>query len=132
MTTLRADSAMTGDHAASPVFAAKITGVGSVEAVTQRAIETAMDDYAVCVLGQQIEDEHQVAFARFTGAEPRRPNRTTSTTLGCGTGRFSTSQSRRGRQHSDENDAARPPARQRAWLSTVRSGRNHTWSMLHA
>jgi alpha-ketoglutarate-dependent 2,4-dichlorophenoxyacetate dioxygenase len=54
-----------------PVFAAKITGVDlskPIDAGTQRAIETAMDDYAVCVLpGQQIEDEHQVAFARLYG-----------------------------------------------------------------
>src|SRR5262245_43095876 len=54
-----------------PLFAAKITGVDlrtPLDAATQRAIEQAMDDYAVCVLpGQQIEDEHQIAFAGLYG-----------------------------------------------------------------
>jgi alpha-ketoglutarate-dependent 2,4-dichlorophenoxyacetate dioxygenase len=54
-----------------PLFAAKVTGVDlrhPIDEGTQRAIERAMDDYAVCVLpDQQIEDEHQVAFSRLYG-----------------------------------------------------------------
>jgi alpha-ketoglutarate-dependent 2,4-dichlorophenoxyacetate dioxygenase len=54
-----------------PLFAAKVTGVdlrNRIDESTQRAIERAMDDYAVCVLpGQQIDDEHQVAFSRLYG-----------------------------------------------------------------
>jgi alpha-ketoglutarate-dependent 2,4-dichlorophenoxyacetate dioxygenase len=54
-----------------PIFAAKVTGVdlrNRIDESTQRAIERAMDDYAVCVLpGQQIDDEHQVAFSRLYG-----------------------------------------------------------------
>jgi len=54
-----------------PLFAAKVTGVDlrhPIDEGTQRAIERAMDDHAVCVLpDQQIEDEHQVAFSRLYG-----------------------------------------------------------------
>src|SRR5262245_17330069 len=54
-----------------PLFAAKITGIDlreSLDEATQHAVERAMDRYAVCVLpGQQIEDEHQVAFSRYFG-----------------------------------------------------------------
>src|SRR3954468_17156231 len=54
-----------------PLFAAKITGVDlrePLDPATKRAIERAMDDYAVCVLpDQRIEDEHQVAFAGSYG-----------------------------------------------------------------
>jgi len=54
-----------------PLFAAKVTGVdlrNPIDEGTQRAIERAMDDYAVCVLpGQRIDDEHQVAFSRLYG-----------------------------------------------------------------
>src|SRR5882672_8480459 len=54
-----------------PLFVAKVTGVDLRDRIddgTQRAIERAMDDYAVCVLpGQLIDDEHQVAFSRLYG-----------------------------------------------------------------
>jgi alpha-ketoglutarate-dependent 2,4-dichlorophenoxyacetate dioxygenase len=54
-----------------PIFGAKITGVdlgNAVDEDTRRAIERAMDDYAVCVLpDQRLDDEHQIAFARLYG-----------------------------------------------------------------
>jgi alpha-ketoglutarate-dependent 2,4-dichlorophenoxyacetate dioxygenase len=54
-----------------PRFVAKITGVDLAEPInedTQRAIERAMDEYAVCAMpGQQLEDEQQIAFSRFYG-----------------------------------------------------------------
>src|SRR6185295_14800179 len=54
-----------------PVFAARITGVDlrqPLDPGTQRAIEAAMDEHAVCVLpDQSIEDEHQIAFAGLYG-----------------------------------------------------------------
>ena len=60
-----------------PIFAAKVTGVdlrNRIDESTQRAIERAMDDYAVCVLpGQQIDDEHQVAFSRLYGPLEHSP-----------------------------------------------------------
>jgi alpha-ketoglutarate-dependent 2,4-dichlorophenoxyacetate dioxygenase len=54
-----------------PHFAARVTDVDlsqPLDEATHRAIERAMDTYAVCVLpGQQIDDGHQVAFSRFYG-----------------------------------------------------------------
>jgi alpha-ketoglutarate-dependent 2,4-dichlorophenoxyacetate dioxygenase len=54
-----------------PHFVAKITEVDLGRPIgedIQRAIEQAMDAYAVCVLpGQHLEDEQQVAFSRFYG-----------------------------------------------------------------
>jgi alpha-ketoglutarate-dependent 2,4-dichlorophenoxyacetate dioxygenase len=54
-----------------PLFVAKVTGVdlrNPIDQDTQRAIERAMDDHAVCVLpDQRIEDEHQIAFSRLYG-----------------------------------------------------------------
>ncbi len=54
-----------------PLFVAKITEVDLSEPIDQdiqRAIERAMDAYAVCVLpGQHLEDEQQIAFSRFYG-----------------------------------------------------------------
>jgi alpha-ketoglutarate-dependent 2,4-dichlorophenoxyacetate dioxygenase len=54
-----------------PQFAAKITGIDlgkRIDDELQRAIERAMDEYAVCVLPDQtLEDEQQVAFSRFYG-----------------------------------------------------------------
>jgi alpha-ketoglutarate-dependent 2,4-dichlorophenoxyacetate dioxygenase len=54
-----------------PVFAAKITGVDlsrPIDEETKRAIEQAMDRYAVCVLpDQRIDDAQQVAFAALYG-----------------------------------------------------------------
>src|SRR5262245_66690488 len=54
-----------------PFFAARITGVDLSEPIDegiQRAIERAMDTYAVCVLpDQRLEDEQQIAFSRFYG-----------------------------------------------------------------
>ena len=54
-----------------PLFAAKITGVDLSKPIddgVQRAIERAMDAYAVCVLpDQRLEDEQQVAFSRLYG-----------------------------------------------------------------
>ncbi len=51
-----------------PVFAAEITGLdlsGDIDMATQRAIEKAMDQYAVCVLpAQNLDDDRQIAFAR--------------------------------------------------------------------
>ena len=53
------------------LFVAKITGVDlgrPIDEATQRAIERAMDTYAVCVLpGQHLEDEEQIAFSRLYG-----------------------------------------------------------------
>jgi alpha-ketoglutarate-dependent 2,4-dichlorophenoxyacetate dioxygenase len=54
-----------------PLFVAKITGVDlgrPINEATQRAIERAMDTYAVCVLpGQHLEDEELIAFSRLYG-----------------------------------------------------------------
>ena len=54
-----------------PLFAARITGVDlsrPLDPEVQRAIERAMDTYAVCVLpDQRIDDAQQVAFSRFYG-----------------------------------------------------------------
>ncbi len=54
-----------------PLFVAKITEVdlsGPIHETTQRAIERAMDEYAVCVLpGQHLEDEELIAFSRLYG-----------------------------------------------------------------
>jgi len=54
-----------------PFFVAKITEVDlgrPIDEATQRAIEDAMDTYAVCVLpGQRLEDEEQIAFSRLYG-----------------------------------------------------------------
>jgi alpha-ketoglutarate-dependent 2,4-dichlorophenoxyacetate dioxygenase len=62
------DLAVTPLH---PLFVAKITGVDlskPIDEDTQRAIERAMDKYAVCVMpGQHLEDEQQIAFSRFYG-----------------------------------------------------------------
>jgi alpha-ketoglutarate-dependent 2,4-dichlorophenoxyacetate dioxygenase len=62
------DLAVTPLH---PLFVANITGVDLSEPIdedTQRAIERAMDEYAVCVMpGQHLKDEHQIAFSRFYG-----------------------------------------------------------------
>ncbi len=53
------------------LFVAKITEVDLSRPIgedIQRAIERAMDAYAVCVLpGQHLEDEQQIAFSRFYG-----------------------------------------------------------------
>jgi alpha-ketoglutarate-dependent 2,4-dichlorophenoxyacetate dioxygenase len=54
-----------------PLFGARITGVDlsrDLNEQVQRAIERAMDTYAVCVLpNQRIDDAQQVAFSRFYG-----------------------------------------------------------------
>jgi len=54
-----------------PLFVAKIMAVDlskPIDEDIQRAIERAMDAYAVCVLpGQHLEDEQQIAFSRFYG-----------------------------------------------------------------
>src|SRR5215470_17977325 len=54
-----------------PLFVAKITGVElgrPIGETTRRAIERAMDEYAVCVLpGQHLEDEELIAFSRLYG-----------------------------------------------------------------
>jgi alpha-ketoglutarate-dependent 2,4-dichlorophenoxyacetate dioxygenase len=54
-----------------PLFAAKITGADlsrPIDEGVQRAIERAMDTYAVCVLpGQRLDDAQQIAFSRFYG-----------------------------------------------------------------
>jgi alpha-ketoglutarate-dependent 2,4-dichlorophenoxyacetate dioxygenase len=54
-----------------PQFAAKITGIDlgkRIDDELQRAIERAMDEYAVCVLPDQaLDDERQIAFARLYG-----------------------------------------------------------------
>jgi alpha-ketoglutarate-dependent 2,4-dichlorophenoxyacetate dioxygenase len=62
------DFAVTPLH---PLFAAKITGVdlgNPIDEDTRRAIERAMDEYAVCVMpAQHLEDEQQIAFSRCYG-----------------------------------------------------------------
>ena len=54
-----------------PLFAAEIRGADlsqPIDATTRRAIEHAMDEYAVCVLPeQQLDDDRQIAFARLYG-----------------------------------------------------------------
>ena len=54
-----------------PLFLAKIMEVDlgrPIDETTQRAIEGAMDTYAVCVLpGQHLEDEELIAFSRLYG-----------------------------------------------------------------
>jgi alpha-ketoglutarate-dependent 2,4-dichlorophenoxyacetate dioxygenase len=54
-----------------PLFVATITGIDlgrPIIETTQRAIEHAMDTYAVCVLpGQHLEDEELIAFSRLYG-----------------------------------------------------------------
>src|SRR5262249_8747237 len=54
-----------------PLFVAEIRGVDlrqPIDAVTQREIERAMDQYAVCVIPDQpLGDEQQIAFARLYG-----------------------------------------------------------------
>jgi len=68
----RRDAAM--DLAATPLrprFAARISGADlsrPIEPALARAIERAMDEYAVCVLPEQnLDDEKQIAFARLYG-----------------------------------------------------------------
>jgi alpha-ketoglutarate-dependent 2,4-dichlorophenoxyacetate dioxygenase len=62
------DLAVTPLH---PLFAARITGADLSQPVSEglaRAIERAMDEYAVCVLPDQaLDDECQIAFARLYG-----------------------------------------------------------------
>lgn len=54
-----------------PLFAAEIKGADlsrDIDMPTQRAIEQAMDEYAVCVLPEQdLDDDRQIAFARRYG-----------------------------------------------------------------
>jgi len=54
-----------------PLFAARLVGADLSQPVVEglaRAIERAMDEYAVCVLpDQQLDDEQQIAFARLYG-----------------------------------------------------------------
>src|SRR5215467_12021229 len=54
-----------------PLFVAQIMGVDlsrPIHEATQRAIERAMDEYAVCVLpAQRLEDEELIAFSRLYG-----------------------------------------------------------------
>jgi len=54
-----------------PIFVAEVTGIDlsrPIDEATKRAIEHAMDEYAVCVLpDQRIDDEQQVAFAGLFG-----------------------------------------------------------------
>lgn len=54
-----------------PLFAAEIRGADlsrDIDMPTQRAIEQAMDEYAVCVLPEQdLDDDRQIAFARRYG-----------------------------------------------------------------
>jgi len=54
-----------------PLFVAKIMGPDlgrPIDEAMQRAIERAMDKYAMCVLpGQYLEDEDQIAFSRLYG-----------------------------------------------------------------
>ena len=54
-----------------PLFAAELRGPDlsrPIDAATQRAIEHAMDEYAVAVLpDQRLDDAHQIAFARLYG-----------------------------------------------------------------
>src|SRR5690349_4301439 len=62
------DLAVTPLH---PLFAARIAGADLSQPVGEtlaRAIERAMDEYAVCALpDQQLDDERQIAFARLYG-----------------------------------------------------------------
>src|SRR5215472_5305361 len=62
------NSVVTSFH---PLFVANITGVDLgclIDETTQRAIEGAMDMYAVCVLpGQHLEDKELIAFSRLYG-----------------------------------------------------------------
>jgi alpha-ketoglutarate-dependent taurine dioxygenase len=62
------DIAVTPLH---PLFAARIAGADLSQPVSEalaRAIERAMNEYAVCVLpDQQLDDERQIAFARLYG-----------------------------------------------------------------
>jgi alpha-ketoglutarate-dependent 2,4-dichlorophenoxyacetate dioxygenase len=55
-----------------PRFVAKITDIDAGNSIDQdikRAIECAMDEYAVCVLpGQHLADEEQIAFSRLFGS----------------------------------------------------------------
>ena len=61
-----------------PLFFAKITEVDlarPIDETTERAIEGAMDTYAVCVLpDQHLEDEEQIAFSRLYGALEVEPD----------------------------------------------------------
>ncbi len=54
-----------------PLFGAEVRGVDlshAIDLATQRAIEQTMDEYAVSVLPeQQLDDDHQVAFAALYG-----------------------------------------------------------------
>ena len=54
-----------------PLFAARLAGADLSHPVNEslaRAIERAMDEYAVCVLpDQELDDERQIAFARLYG-----------------------------------------------------------------
>jgi alpha-ketoglutarate-dependent 2,4-dichlorophenoxyacetate dioxygenase len=54
-----------------PLFVAEVRGADlsrDIDVATQRAIEHAMDEYAVCVLPQQkLDDERQIAFSRRYG-----------------------------------------------------------------
>ena len=60
-----------------PLFAAEVTGLDLREPPgeeTRRAVEDAMDRYAVCALpGQAIDDEQQLRFARLFGELEVRP-----------------------------------------------------------
>jgi alpha-ketoglutarate-dependent 2,4-dichlorophenoxyacetate dioxygenase len=54
-----------------PLFVAKVTEIDLRKPINEdimRAIERAMDEYAVCVLsGQLLEDDQQIAFSRLYG-----------------------------------------------------------------
>jgi alpha-ketoglutarate-dependent 2,4-dichlorophenoxyacetate dioxygenase len=61
-----------------PVFAAKVAGVDlrrPIDGGAQKAIERALDQYAVCVLpGQHFADEEQLAFSRLYGPLEAAPD----------------------------------------------------------
>src|SRR5215475_4690303 len=135
------DLAVTPLH---PLFVASITGVDlskPVDAGTQRAIERAMDDYAVCVMpGQHLKDEQQIAFSRFYGPLEVSPG------IGRGGGEapadarikhseiFDISNLDQGGGILGENDPRASFMRGNQLWHTDSSFRHQsaTWSMLHA
>jgi alpha-ketoglutarate-dependent 2,4-dichlorophenoxyacetate dioxygenase len=127
-----------------PVFAARITGVDLMRPIdegAQRAIEQAMDHYAVCVLpGQHLEDEELIAFSRLYGPLEVPPD------LGRKTGGADRKRRIAYREiwdisNLDENGGIRGAQEARSSLQMITQlwhtdlsfrQRSAAWSMLHA
>jgi alpha-ketoglutarate-dependent 2,4-dichlorophenoxyacetate dioxygenase len=127
-----------------PLFVAKITEVDlarQIDEATQRAIEGAMDTYAVCVLpGQHLADEEQIAFSRLYGSLEVEPEIGRQASSG-GRGRRLASREIFDISNLDENGDIRGERDARSSLLQITQlwhtdlsfrQRSAKWSMLHA